>query len=419
MLSGWHPALRHVNRLISSPTGACSVPTLTRNRRALSSRESDSETKSLPKVVEIRSLSPQDPIVTFQQSYATDQKRALPAAPSDESRDSFDFKALTAQIESQHPFLANVVKGFKRERPLLPSSKAPITPPLERKLPLPKPADECILLRFNGPVPPIYSLTYPQILEQLNATLASLGLPTVLSTEKTPQRSILVFPRTKDDLRVLADSWETWTPLVFPGGRNVQLTPTPFLRVDGVPFATAESLWETGREFMKLNPQYGPIVGLPTWMNKPPNAAKVAAMDASTLPTTNSLFIRLQSGQMVEQAVADGRVALADSTFAVQRGFPQLRVIQCLRCFQYGHYQKQCNARARCGRCGKAAHGVCSDPPICIHCSASHRSDSKRCPYREQIVGQLREQIFHTNRMLDAQSRDRLSSSQSAEASDT
>ncbi|KAJ7141411.1 hypothetical protein C8R44DRAFT_246111 [Mycena epipterygia] len=315
--------------------------------------------------------------------------------------------------------LTKTLEGLKKTPRTPTYAQAPIMPPLKPRLPpLPKPADERILVRFNGPVPPIFSLTYPQILEQLNTTLASLGLPTVLSTHKTPQWSIFVFPKTKDDLRVLVDNWETWGPLVFPGGRTAELSPPSFLQVNGVPFATAGSREEIGREFMKLNPQYGPIVGLPTWMNKPPNEAKVAAMIASgqTVPTAGSLLIRLQ-GQMVEQAVADGGIALADSTFAVTRGFPHLRIIQCWRCFQYGHHGTRCNAKARCGRCGKAEHGVCSDPPTCANCRGAHRSGSKACPYRQRIAGQLRQQISDANRMLDLQSRDRLRSRPSYQGS--
>ncbi|KAJ7030555.1 hypothetical protein C8F04DRAFT_1263855 [Mycena alexandri] len=108
-------------------------------------------------------------------------------------------------------------------------------------------------------------------------------------------------------------------------------------------------------------------------------------------PTAGSLFIRLQSREFVDRAVAVGRVILVGMAPTVQRGFPHLRVRQCWGCLKFGHSRAQCGVKTeRCGGCGKGVHGLgCAEKPNCINCGEAHRSDSYACPTRKRIAVQL------------------------------
>ncbi|KAJ6540060.1 hypothetical protein DFH09DRAFT_1368626 [Mycena vulgaris] len=136
--------------------------------------------------------------------------------------------------------------------------------PEAQATPLPNPSDERILIRFHGNIPPILSLPYPEILSSINACLAGLKLPVLVYTQKHSESGIFVVPATKEDLRVLSDKWDSWAPLVLPGGSIAPVATHCFLQVDGIPFAGAGTLDELRREFEERNPQLGRVVGTPT-----------------------------------------------------------------------------------------------------------------------------------------------------------
>ncbi|KAJ7201018.1 hypothetical protein GGX14DRAFT_571592 [Mycena pura] len=263
---------------------------------------------------------------------------------ADESRESFSsvvtravaspVKALTAQVEAQQRAIQSLTKSVEsvKNAPILAAqacghgsfakaAAAPPSPTKPKPPPLPNPSDERLLVRFDGQVPPILAMPYPDILATLNKSLARLGLPLLLYTQKQSESGIFIVPHTKNDLKVLTECWKDWGPAILPGGRVVPVATHCFLQVDGVPFAGAGTLEELGREFEERNTHLGPVVGTPTWVNKPPSEAKAAAMAAAGRkpPRAGSLFIRLQSRDMVDKAVAGGRVILAGTVPAVVR----------------------------------------------------------------------------------------------------
>ncbi|KAJ7936029.1 hypothetical protein B0H13DRAFT_2304100 [Mycena leptocephala] len=332
-------------------------------------------------------------------------------------------KELTAQVDAQQRAIQRLTKSVEalRNAPLLaavsptlspsPSyanaaASRPATKP--KPAPLPNPSDERILIRFDGPLPPIVLSPYPDILVALNAHLAPRGLPTLVYTQKQSENSLFIVPRTKADVAILSDNWESWAPGILPGGRIAPVATHCFLQVDGIPFAGAGSLEDLKKEFEERNPELGQVVGLPTWVNKPPSEARVAAIVASGKkpPKAGSLFIRLLSRERVDRAVATGRVILAGTAPAVGRGFPHLRVVQCWGCLKFGHTRARCSLpAARCGGCGKDAHGIiCADKPSCVNCSGVHRSDSLSCPSRKRIAEQLRQRAADICKTLDSQS---------------
>ncbi|KAJ7936964.1 hypothetical protein B0H13DRAFT_2303286 [Mycena leptocephala] len=306
-------------------------------------------------------------------------------------------KDLTARVESQNKAiisLTKTVEGLKKAAVLTDTSAHGASPKSAKSYaravsnpspPIPNPSDERILVRFDGEVPPLFHLEYHEILGKLNAHLASLGLPEL-------------------DLSLLSQQWNTWAPGILPGGRIAPVATHCFLQVNGVPFSAVGSLNETARNFEERNPALGKVLSI-SWVNRPPSEAKIAATVArgQKPPMAGSLFVRLQSRECVDRAVAVGRVILVGMAPTVQRGFPHLRICQCWGCLKFGHTCSRCGVKAeRCGGCGKGAHGpICTEKPHCINCGEAHRSDSMSCLTRKRIVAELNKRAADICRVLD------------------
>lgn len=59
------------------------------------------------------------------------------------------------------------------------------------------------------------------------------------------------------------------------------------------------------------------------------------------------------------------------------------RVIQCEKCYRYGHITNQCKGRTRCGKCsGEHESSTCTSEDLkCVHCKQSHASNNHSiCP---------------------------------------
>ncbi|KAK7006614.1 hypothetical protein R3P38DRAFT_3213938 [Favolaschia claudopus] len=140
-----------------------------------------------------------------------------------------------------------------------PKTKAP---------PLPSGTDERILVRFDGPPPPIYHMRYDEIVRELNAHLAQLNLPLILfvQKQKTESPGLFIAPaQGKDGVAILMERWDSWTPAILPGCRVVPVVAHCFAQVDGIPFASVQSFKDLKREFEQLNPSLGTVVKEPRW----------------------------------------------------------------------------------------------------------------------------------------------------------
>ncbi|KAJ7854473.1 hypothetical protein B0H13DRAFT_2358486 [Mycena leptocephala] len=163
-----------------------------------------------------------------------------------------------------------------------------------------------------------------------SSSYPSRGLPILAYSQKYLDCGIFLVPSTgKEGVAAPAERWNEWGPSILPGGRIVPVATHTILQVDGVPFSGAGSLDDLKREFEERNPSLGKVVGTPRWVNKPLSEARVAALAAAgrSPPKAGSLFIQLESRELVDRAVASGRVVLAGTAPAVGRGFPHLRVV--------------------------------------------------------------------------------------------
>ncbi|KAJ7026226.1 hypothetical protein C8F04DRAFT_1190768 [Mycena alexandri] len=317
-------------------------------------------------------------------------------------------KELAEQVESQQRAIQNLSKRLETVRntpiasPTSPSaspkssyadaaSKPKLTP-RQAESPLPRGAGEHILVRFAGPPPPLFTLRYDEIVSKLNAHLVPLGLPSILFVQKQINESPGYFIAPclgKEGVAILEERWADWAPGIIPGCRIVPVVAHCFVQVDGIPFASVESFESVVKQFEELNPTLGKVVGLPRWKNAPPSESRIAAAkrDGRRVPSAGSLVLRLESKDMVDRAVANGRVLLAGHAPRVGRTFPHLDVVQCWGCFKYGHVRARCNA------------------PDANNCGGVHRADNPVCPVRKEYSEKQKQRAAELCRVLDQQSR--------------
>jgi len=85
--------------------------------------------------------------------------------------------------------------------------------------------------------------------------------------------------------------------------------------------------------------------------------------------------------------------------YKTARYAPQCFLIQCYKCFQYGHRATHCKHKEKCGNCGAGNHRTkeCkSTEHTCCRCKGKHQAWSLECPDRvaEQArLGQLRKDM--------------------------
>ena len=81
--------------------------------------------------------------------------------------------------------------------------------------------------------------------------------------------------------------------------------------------------------------------------------------------------------------------------YPAEKYAPQLQIIQCYKCGDYGHRAAQCKQKQRCGKCGESTHSTnecTSSEPKCGHCDGKHEIWHHECPTRVAVSRRLNEQ---------------------------
>ncbi|KAK6988975.1 hypothetical protein R3P38DRAFT_2803919 [Favolaschia claudopus] len=197
-------------------------------------------------------------------------------------------KTMSAQIDAQQRAIQSLTKSVEslKNAPLLSSMSTTASSasyakvvasgppsPKPKPPPLPRGPEQRILVRFNGPPPPIYSSRYDRILEEINAHLERLSLPGLLFVQKgkTPLQG-------EEGVAILLERWDIWAPGISPGARIVPVVTHTFefVQIDGIQFGSVQSLSALKTEFEVRNPELGPVVGEPRWKNAPPSPERIA-----------------------------------------------------------------------------------------------------------------------------------------------
>lgn len=56
-------------------------------------------------------------------------------------------------------------------------------------------------------------------------------------------------------------------------------------------------------------------------------------------------------------------------------------VIQCYRCYRYGHLTKYCRRQRMCIVCENEWHGNCDRPEVCVNYGKDHKANNRKCEY--------------------------------------
>ncbi|XP_011646626.1 uncharacterized protein LOC105433161 [Pogonomyrmex barbatus] len=59
-------------------------------------------------------------------------------------------------------------------------------------------------------------------------------------------------------------------------------------------------------------------------------------------------------------------------------------VMQCYKCFRFGHRKIHCKSEEYCINCGEKAHGHCDKPTKCRDCGEGHKSTDRKCDVYER-----------------------------------
>ena len=82
------------------------------------------------------------------------------------------------------------------------------------------------------------------------------------------------------------------------------------------------------------------------------------------------------------------------------------RVLQCFKCFGFGHSSRVCTRVQLCEFCSLPEHGECTKPKICVNCKGSHHARDKNCvefkKEQEALIKSMDEHISigHAKKLL-------------------
>jgi hypothetical protein len=102
-----------------------------------------------------------------------------------------------------------------------------------------------------------------------------------------------------------------------------------------------------------------------------------------------SLIVETYDIETANRLIAQGIVHEGEIKYC-ERFIKEARIIQCIRCNQFGHSIKVCHNRTTCGNCAGDHHSKECDKPHtirkCALCKGDHQAWAKHCPARLREV---------------------------------
>ncbi|KAJ6545051.1 hypothetical protein DFH09DRAFT_1088253 [Mycena vulgaris] len=276
---------------------------------------------------------------------------------------SAPIQIMSAQLQSHQKALQSLSKSYATaasgtvDIPPKPCAKP-------RAASLPSLLDEHILVCCDGEIASLLQLPYHKMIPELNVLLARLSLPSVAYALHLNASSVFLMPDSKAAALTLVKSWDRWDA------------------VDGIPFAAAGNLDEIAREFEARNNQLGTVVGSPTWVNRPPSEAMIAAVAAAGKKLRGGASFSLV--QPPRWSEGSRTCALHNAGVASNLGIQK-------HSLQASHAPVRGAANSR------------TVPPA-NNCGGEHRADSFICPTRKRIAEHLRLRAVSLAKELDASS---------------
>ena len=119
--------------------------------------------------------------------------------------------------------------------------------------------------------------------------------------------------------------------------------------------------------------------------NKNINITKVTPLrrKPNTEAKHHSIIVFTEDSAAADRCIKEG-LYINYRRYQPERYTPQLQVMQCFKCGEYGHRAAQCKQKQRCGKCSEEHNtGECTSEEIkCALCGGNHEVWHFKCPAR-------------------------------------
>ena len=118
----------------------------------------------------------------------------------------------------------------------------------------------------------------------------------------------------------------------------------------------------------------------------------VMKKDGRKVPLT-TVKVDLITEHQYEHAINHG-VGIGDVHYKVEKLIERPKIMQCYKCYKFGHPSHQCYGKEVCGNCSNEAHNfkdcLVKDPSRfkCVNCNGAHAATSHSCPIYKQRMEQ-------------------------------
>lgn len=106
----------------------------------------------------------------------------------------------------------------------------------------------------------------------------------------------------------------------------------------------------------------------------------------------HSIVVFTEDAEAANRCI-DSNVVINYQIFTAEKYAPQTRILQCLKCYDYGHMAVQCTKELTCGRCAKNHDtNQCTEPELkCTNCQGKHQAWHHECERRKRESDQLKQ----------------------------
>ena len=116
---------------------------------------------------------------------------------------------------------------------------------------------------------------------------------------------------------------------------------------------------------------------------------------------TKKVLLDVESEQIKNDLLQNGLLLNSlGLKFDTSEFSPKPRVLQCFKCYSYGHHSTMCSKKKKCVLCSSEEHLKDQCPRetrFCVNCKQTHRSDSFFCQVRKEA----RQEIHKNERQLN------------------
>jgi hypothetical protein len=116
----------------------------------------------------------------------------------------------------------------------------------------------------------------------------------------------------------------------------------------------------------------------------------------------HSIIVFTHDPQEADDCIDKG-VIINGRLHRAERYTPQLNIVQCYKCYAFGHTASHCKGQQRCGKCGDTEHETIScskDTPECHNCHGPHPAWHVHCPKRDEASEKLEQERIRTSRFF-------------------